>query len=106
MTSGFNAWAGTPEMAKNHLNTNRTSEVARKMAEQMEEFSHYYGPTEKTYTISNKEMMAVLQRYEKLESAIQEVLDDSESKEGGWGPDVTSRSILKEALSFDPLSQL
>lgn len=36
---------------------------------------------------------------ERLRDAIQRVLDDEESRPGGWGPDVTCVSILREALN-------
>lgn len=47
----------------------------------------------------------IFEKYKRMESAITEVLNDSESKDGGWGPDVTMRAVLKEALDFDPLAQ-
>jgi hypothetical protein len=33
-----------------------------------------------------------------LRDAVQRVLDDEESGEGGWGPDVTMVSVLREAM--------
>ena len=33
-----------------------------------------------------------------LRAAVQRVLDDEESGEGGWGPDVTCVSVLREAM--------
>lgn len=47
---------------------------------------------------------AIGEKYKKMEEAIKKVLDDSESKEGGWGPDHTMVSVLEEALYFDPLA--
>lgn len=37
-------------------------------------------------------------RIKTLEDAIQAVLNDSESQEGGWGPDVTMLERLRAAL--------
>lgn len=34
-----------------------------------------------------------------LEDAIREVLTDEESQDGGWGPDVTMRAVLNDALN-------
>jgi hypothetical protein len=33
-----------------------------------------------------------------LREAVQEVLDDEESRPGGWGPDVTMVAVLQEAM--------
>ena len=33
-----------------------------------------------------------------LRAAVQRVLDDEESGEGGWGPDVTMVTVLREAM--------
>jgi len=40
----------------------------------------------------------LLARIEKLEAAICKVLADSESVDGGWGPDVRTRGYLIDAL--------
>ena len=39
------------------------------------------------------------ERVKKAENVIEEVLNDSESKDGGWGPDTTMRGVLQDALS-------
>ena len=44
------------------------------------------------------------EKYRRLEEAIEKCLADSESKDGGWGPDVTMKSVLQEAYDFDPLA--
>ena len=33
-----------------------------------------------------------------LRNAVQRVLDDEESGEGGWGPDITMVTVLREAM--------
>jgi hypothetical protein len=33
-----------------------------------------------------------------LRTAVQRVLDDEESGEGGWGPDITMVAVLREAM--------
>lgn len=38
------------------------------------------------------------ERIARLEGAIEQVLADEESQDGGWGPDVTMVAVLKEAL--------
>lgn len=39
-----------------------------------------------------------IERVRILREAIQKVLDDEETGEGGWGPDVTMAAVLKEAM--------
>lgn len=34
-----------------------------------------------------------------LREAVQTVLDDEESAEGGWGPDVTMVAVLRQAMN-------
>ena len=41
-------------------------------------------------------------RAERQEVAIRRVLDDAESRPGGWGPDVTGVAILRAALEEKP----
>lgn len=43
-------------------------------------------------------LLAAESRSAKLELAIQQVLDDEESRPGAWGPDVTCVGILQQAL--------
>jgi len=38
-------------------------------------------------------------RADALAEAVQQVLDDEESQDGGWGPDVTTVGILESALA-------
>ena len=33
-----------------------------------------------------------------LREAVQRVLDDEESGDGGWGPDITMVTVLREAM--------
>lgn len=41
----------------------------------------------------------VLLKAQQLMAAVEQVLDDSESRPGGWGPDVTCVGILQDALT-------
>ena len=55
--------------------------------------------------VSKHELECIAYKYACMENAVRKVLADSESKDGGWGPDITLRQELQRALSFDPISQ-
>lgn len=67
--------------------------------------SYRFPRTEHVLRLINEREAMVKALVEK-DARVRKVLEDEESRPGGWGPDVTCVAYLKEALAITPSSFL
>ena len=74
----------------------RELQELREKAEQAKKVGYWYSRVDPGLILD------VLDEREKLRESIRQVLEDEESRPGGWGPDVTCAEILRAALGEEP----